>query len=117
MIRPGKEAKVINFDSLRGILLSDDLSRDSELPDTSGKFCQFLDGAPIKGNQVAFCSYPRSGNSFLRGYLEKVCSVFTGSDLPGVPFLNSGLLGEGTNSDSGYVWITKTHFPLMVNSY
>ena len=35
----------------------------------------------MNGNRVAFTSYPRSGNSFLRKILEQVTGVFTGSDL------------------------------------
>jgi hypothetical protein len=31
---------------------------------------------------VVFGSYPRTGNSFLRKYIENTLGVFTGADLP-----------------------------------
>lgn len=39
----------------------------------------FLNGKDFK-NKVAFTSYSRSGNTFLRKYLEEITGVCTGSD-------------------------------------
>ena len=48
----------------------------------SGK-TKFLDSkVSMIGNRVAFASYPRTGNSFLRKILENITGVFTGSDMP-----------------------------------
>ena len=48
----------------------------------SGK-TKFLDSkVSMLGNRVAFASYPRTGNSFLRKILENITGVFTGSDMP-----------------------------------
>jgi hypothetical protein len=48
----------------------------------SGK-TKFLDSkVNMVGNRVAFASYPRTGNSFLRKILENITGVFTGSDMP-----------------------------------
>ena len=48
----------------------------------SGK-SKFLDSKiSMIGNRVAFTSYPRTGNSFLRKILENITGVFTGSDMP-----------------------------------
>jgi hypothetical protein len=48
----------------------------------SGK-TKFLDSkVNMAGNRVAFASYPRTGNSFLRKILENITGVFTGSDMP-----------------------------------
>ena len=44
-----------------------------------GEF-RFLDGEPNLSNKVAFCSFPRSGNSFLRRYLELLTGIASGSD-------------------------------------
>ncbi len=66
------------------------------------------------GNRVAFASYPRTGNSFLRKILENITGVFTGSDMPlfkSMMLQQQGLLGEQIYGDDS-VWITKTHFPL-----
>lgn len=42
---------------------------------------KFLDGKKNTGNKLAFISFPRSGNSFLRKYLESLTGVITGSDV------------------------------------
>jgi len=59
--------------------------------------CVFLDGTvPLVGEKVAFQSFVRSGNTFLRKYLEQVTGVFTGSDMDiGHTFFEAqmGLLG------------------------
>jgi len=39
----------------------------------------FLDGSAFD-NKIAYASYSRSGNTFLRRYLEKVGGIYTGSD-------------------------------------
>lgn len=36
----------------------------------------------MNGNRVAFATFPRVGNSFLRKIIESVSGVFTGSDMP-----------------------------------
>ena len=41
---------------------------------------RFLDGEAIVGNKVAFSSWPRSGNSFLRKYFELLTGLATGAD-------------------------------------
>jgi hypothetical protein len=44
---------------------------------------KFLDGkVSMIGDRVAFASFPRSGNSFLRKMIEQITGVFTGSDVP-----------------------------------
>jgi len=44
---------------------------------------RLLDGAPIPtGQKVAFDTWPRTGNSFLRKFLEQVSGVFTGANMP-----------------------------------
>lgn len=42
---------------------------------------KFLDGkVSLSGDRIHFASFPRSGNSFLRKYVEKITGVYTGSD-------------------------------------
>jgi hypothetical protein len=89
------------------------LARSAELPDTTGKVSQFLDGSDLTGNQTAFISYPRSGNSFLRGYMQKVSTIHTGSDVFPFHMMNNGLLGENITKD--WVWCAKTHWPSTQN--
>ena len=64
--------------------------------------------------KVLLTSYPRSGNTLMRRYLETLTRTFTGSDCDLRRPLNKqlfemGLKGEGVLNDS--VWIVKTHYP------
>ena len=75
-----------------------------------------MDGLDKSGEQdgVVMASYPRSGNTLLRGYIEKIMGLVTGSDtdtshLLNRALLNAGLAGEGLCDKR--VWVIKTHFP------
>ena len=50
---------------------------------TENDKCRFLDQTVnmLKGESVAFQSFQRSGNTFLREYIEEITGVFTGSDM------------------------------------
>ena len=50
---------------------------------TENDKCRFLDRTfnMLQGESVAFQSFPRSGNTFLRKYLEQITGIFTGSDM------------------------------------
>lgn len=59
-------------------------------------------------------SYPRSGNTLLRGYLEKVTGLVTGSDTDTSHLLNKALLTAGLKGEGlvdKRVWVIKTHYP------
>ena len=63
-------------------------------------------------NKIAFCSFPRSGNTFLRKYLELLTGVETGADCTlhiNVILQMAGLKGEETVNDT--VWVVKSHSP------
>ena len=69
------ETPVINLKQLVSIFKSKDaevLERNKWMFD--GEF-RFLDGEPNPSNKVAFCSFPRSGNTFLRKYMELLTGV------------------------------------------
>ena len=75
----------------------------------------FLDGQPIIGNKIGFCSFPRSGNTFLRKYFQMLTGIPTGSD----NFLHTdtilqmnGMKGEDLVDDT--TWIVKTHSPYIM---
>lgn len=75
---------------------------------------KFLDGSPNLSNKVAFSSYPRSGNTFLRKYFEMLTGVQTGSDNPlhfTLDLQMMNLKGEAISDDR--VWIVKTHSPII----
>ena len=114
--RPEANTKVVNFEWLKDLLLSKDLSRNAELnwvnPSDS---LRFLDGASMLGNYVAFQSMPRSGNSFLRRIIEIVTGVYSGSDmnyLVTIMMMGSNMSGEDTVPQDNLCWITKTHWPM-----
>ena len=114
--RPGPETETANFTTLKNLLLSKDLTDITKLHEmTADDKCVFLDSSvDLTGNKVAFQSFVRSGNTFLRRYIEQITGIFTGSDM-GIDhtFMEAqmGLLGNNIVSDSNSVWITKTHFP------
>ena len=82
-LRPKEGTPTINFAALKNFLLSKDLSLIGEYEYLISGKSKFLDSKiSMMGNRVAFTSYPRTGNSFLRKILENITGVFTGSDMP-----------------------------------
>ena len=79
--RPGPNTPVLNFKYIKELLLSTDLSRNAELDWMKDGSFRFLDGEDMTGNQVAFASFPRSGNTFMRRFLEKITGIITGNDM------------------------------------
>ena len=73
---------VSQFNQLKELLLSQDLSRYGELDWIDSQGLRFLDGSDLGCNKVAFQSFPRSGNTMLRNYFESITGIFTGSDMP-----------------------------------
>ncbi|TMW66065.1 hypothetical protein Poli38472_003830 [Pythium oligandrum] len=78
---------------------------------------RWLEPGEYNGEHIAIVSYPRSGNSLMRGLLEKVTGVYTGCDTRPDRTLSQqlqefGMKGEGIVDDS--VWFVKTHFPERV---
>jgi len=77
--------------------------------------CRFLDGEENQSQKVAFCSFPRSGNTFMRKYLELLTGIQTGSDNTlhvNVCLQMQGLKGEHIVDDT--VWIVKSHSPWIM---
>ena len=67
--------------------------------------CQFIDGTNRK--PIALASFPGSGNTWVRGLLQKVTGICTGSLYCDRDLRCHGFLGEGIYS--GSVLVTKTH--------
>jgi len=64
--------------------------------------------------KVLVTSYPRSGNTLIRSYLEKISGTFTGSDCDVRRPLNADLKSKGLEGEGivdQRVWFVKTHFP------
>ena len=63
---------------------------------------------------MLLASYPRSGNTLIRSYIEKITGIITGSDHVIDLKLNRdlfelGMAGEGVIDET--VWIVKSHYP------
>ena len=79
---PGPECETLNFDYLMDLWLSKDMTRLPEMTALGEGKPKFLDGkVSMEGRRVVFASYPRTGNSFLRKFLEQVTGIYTGSDM------------------------------------
>ena len=73
---------MVNFDQLRDLYLSKDLSRMAELEWLSKGPARFFDNkVDLTGNRIGMASFPRSGNSFLRKFLESIFGITTGGEL------------------------------------
>ena len=71
-----------------------------------GGKAKFLSGS--RPRSITYASYPRSGNTFLRKYLENVTGVATGSDVQmkftmNVELQYSGFIGEGHFKDKTWI--------------
>ena len=66
----------------------------------------------MSGNKVALTSFPRSGNSLMKKYLEQITGVTTGNERYRDPNLSShGFMGEG-HAANNRVWVSKSHHPI-----
>ena len=77
------------------------------------RYTTFLNPDPATPTTI-MSSYPRSGNTLLRSYCEKLTTIYTGSDCSAKRKLNRellemGLKGEGQTNKT--VLVVKTHFP------
>lgn len=66
----------------------------------------------LTNEKVAVCSFPRSGNSFLRRLMETCTGIATGSSISlhtATSLQIQGLMGEGMTDDR--VWAVKGHHP------
>jgi len=113
LMEPKEDTPTVNFNHLKELLLSKDLSRGAEL-EWANTETRFLDRTvDMNGNIISFCSFPRSGNSMLRKYLEGITGIDTGSDHwieISTTLQLMGLKGEG-HCATDNVWVTKSHSP------
>ena len=113
-----KTAHTVNFGLLMQVLKSKNenlFMENSFIWDGEFKFLDASHRLLEEGNHVAFTSFPRSGNSFLRKFVEQVSGITTGSTMPihtATSMQIMGMKGEGHTSDS--IWVAKSHLPLKV---
>ena len=79
-VRAGPNTKTNNLNELVDLFRSKDAQLWEQKKDLFDGHMRFLDNALNKSNKVAFASFPRSGNSFLRKYLEMLTGIATGAD-------------------------------------
>lgn len=108
------EAPVVKLDMLVDVLKSKDAGQweAAKWIFDNNNCPHFLDGAPNNKNKIAFASFPRSGNSFLRKYFEMLTGITTGADNTlhiNIPLQMMGMKGE--DIVDGSVWVVKTHSP------
>lgn len=109
------ETPVINLETLVNLLKSKDEGLWQQAKWMFDKKFRYLDGAPNKSNKIAFCSFPRSGNTFLRKYLELLTGIVTGADNTlhvNVCLQMLGCMGEDIVDDT--VWVVKSHSPWIM---
>lgn len=79
-IRARKMTPVLNLNDLVTLFRSKDEKLWNQSQWMFESETQFLDGQINSNNKVAFASFPRSGNTFLRKYCELLTGVQTGAD-------------------------------------
>lgn len=115
-----KSAPVLNFKNHLDMLLSAPEERAEEVKMFEQNLAEygpmFLDGEALQN--VIFASFPRSGNTFTRKYLESITGIVTGSDnhtLMSLLSLECSLPGfKGELQVDSKVWVNKTHFPIAL---
>lgn len=101
---------IVKFDDLKQEHLNTEVPKG--LPKL--KFLDIENDEAEEQDTVVMASFPRSGNTLLRAYLEKVMGLTSGSDCDITKKLNKdlmlmGLAGEGLVDKR--VWVVKTHYP------
>ena len=106
---------VVSFKDLKtGLLQKFDPTQIETSSKPSLKFLNLNENEAIDQDTTIMVSFPRSGNTLLRAYLEKIMGLTSGSDCDITKKLNKdlmmmGLAGEGLVDKR--VMIVKTHYP------
>jgi hypothetical protein len=108
-----QQGKKLNLDEVLTMLKSKDESLFNNMQYIFDNEFRFLDGKPLK-TKIAFCTFPRSGNSLMRRLLETATGIATGSTgslNTGTYLQFNGLKGQYVMDER--VWITKAHHPSL----
>lgn len=92
---------------------------NDELPEVFKNIPSVFNEKPMflsenKFEKIILSSYPRSGNTLVRKYLEEISEVLTGSDCDVRRKLNYDLIEMGMEGEGlvdHLVWCIKTHYP------
>ena len=117
-----KDTKTVNFGELMRVLKSApgplSIHHEAENGILDGQR-RFFDGEILPaGQRIAYTTFPRSGNTCLRKYLELITGIETGANMPLPPVTMQQMFGmRGENITDERVWVVKTHYPMnMPNS-
>jgi len=105
----------VSFDDLKTTLLTKIKPEQAKsLKKPTPKFLNLHENEAYDQDTTIMVSFPRSGNTLLRAYLEKIMGLTSGSDCDITKKLNKdlmlmGLAGEGLVDKR--VMIVKTHYP------
>ena len=107
-------APTLNFRNLTEMLKSKDAALFEQAQWMWNGDFKFLDGEVLP-SKIAFNTFPRSGNSFLRRLLEQVTGISTGATVQlhtSTSLQCMGLKGEQIVDDR--TWIIKAHHPSLL---
>ena len=113
-LRPKPGTKRLNLNKLVEMLRSKDESLYQAMFPQGVESANplFLDYAPHSHSKVALASWPRSGNTFIRKYVELLTGVQSGSDNSlHYNVLMQMLNSKGEEIVDESVWAVKTHYP------
>ena len=83
------KALTLNLDELMKVLGGTDFDAYEQYKKKyfDDKVQKFLDGSPLDGERVCYMTFMRSGNTFLRKYLELITMIPTGTEMhaPAMP--------------------------------
>ena len=103
-----------NFKTLKAALLGNvDDGNAYAAKYLDDQLLRFLDGESIAGDRVCYLTFARSGNTFLRKYMENITNIPTGSEMDlsiPMPLTLMGVIGEAIVDDRA--WIIKSHDPM-----
>ena len=74
-IRAAHGTPTVSIAQLKQMFLSKDPKDLEKMKWVFDNEPKFFDGKPYKGEKVAFGSFPRSGNTFLRKYFELITGI------------------------------------------
>lgn len=105
----------IDWADLKSLFLSTDMDAYAEYKEKffDDHVIRFMNNKPNNGDRVSYNTYTRSGNTFLRKYIEIITGIVTGSEFTNripFPLQLQGLIGEHVVDDS--VFVIKCHYPL-----
>ena len=114
-IKASAGTRTVKLTELEAILRSKDEKLFLQIQWIFQNEFKFLDGSPNLTNKIAFASFPRGGNTFMRKVCELLTGIQTGADNTFHFSVNLQLMGnKGEYVVDDRIWIAKTHQPWIM---